>query len=403
MTPVTSARRWPLHPRPPAGEALTSWVARLAALYGMTPGYLLRHSLGEASGLLDDPRADDLNFDPPAGILQALAERTGIDLGVVRLTTIAGWVPWLADTLDPTEGQEAFDTYVRQHSVLLAPGEAGRSTVPHWLPWIPAHGQQWRTDLLACPACAADPARGTSLLAMLPIMTTCGEHGCRLQSEAAVRLAALERDPVPTPPVLGPVVAMDRLTFEGLTAGTVTLPGRPVHVGVWFRLLRTLLDEVSMAASRVSARSAATLARVWEATGRPPRGGLAVWRPYERLDFPFQQAMLEAAATALHLAAAGEITVRGTLGRCLAPEPHRDVYEGDRRAWEQKQAKAELEAMIDRARDHAGTARRLLEMFTVGSRTIATFYCERQYLIGLGIPDGLLPDHRALGRTDLRL
>ena len=96
----------------------------------MTPGYLLRHSLGEASGLLDDPRADDLDFDPPAGILQALAERTGIDLGVVRLTTIAGWVPWLADTLDPCDGQEAFDTYVRQHSVLLAPGEAGRQHGP---------------------------------------------------------------------------------------------------------------------------------------------------------------------------------------------------------------------------------------------------------------------------------
>jgi hypothetical protein len=59
--------------------------------------------------------------------------------------------------------------------------------------------------------------------------------------------------------------------------------------------------------------------------------------------------------------------------------------------------------MIDRARDHAGTARRLVEMFTVGSRTIASFYRERQYLIGLGIPDGLLADHRALGRTDLRL
>lgn len=71
-----------------------------------------------------------------------------------------------------------------------------------------------------------------------------------------------------------------------------------VHVGVWLRLLRTLLDEVSMAASRVSDRSAATLARVWEATGRPARGGLTVWRPYERLDSAHQQAMLEAAATA---------------------------------------------------------------------------------------------------------
>ena len=305
--------------------------------------------------------------------------------------------------MEPYDGPEAFGAYVRQYSVLLAPGEAGQNPVQHWLPWIPMR-QQWRTDLVACPACAAGPDRGTSLLSMLPIMTTCGEHGCRLQSEIAVRLAALDPEREPPPLAPGPVVAMDRLTFEGVTTGRVTLSGRAVHVGVWLRLLRTLLDEVSLAASRVSARSAATLARVWEATGRPLRGGLTVWRPYERLDLPLQQAMREAAATALHLAAAGEITARGTLGRCLAPEPHRDVYEGDRRAWEQKQARAELEAMIERARDDPGTARRLLGMLTVGCRTIAGFYRERQLLITqAGIPDALLPDHRELGRTDLRL
>jgi hypothetical protein len=36
------------------------------------------------------------------------------------------------------------------------------------------------------------------------------------------------------------------------------------------------------------------------------------------------------------------------------------------------------------------------------SGTFAGFYRERQYLIGLGIPDEHLPDYRALGRTDLR-
>ena len=43
--------------------------------------------------------------------------------------------------------------------------------------------------------------------------------------------------------------------------------------------------------------------------------------------------MTEAAATALLLAASGDITPRGPLGRCLAPEPHRYVYEGDREEW----------------------------------------------------------------------
>jgi TniQ len=135
VTPEVGTLRWPLHPPPSAGEALTSWAGRLAALYGMTPGYLLRYCLGEASALLDDPRADDLDFDPPAGILQALAERTGTDPGVARLTTVAGWVPWLADTLDPCDGEEAFDTYVRQDSVLLGPGR--RAAAPCELPILP--------------------------------------------------------------------------------------------------------------------------------------------------------------------------------------------------------------------------------------------------------------------------
>ena len=59
-------------------------------MYGMSAGQMLRHNLGEASALLDDPRAADLDFDPPAVILQALAERTGTELGELRMTTIAG-------------------------------------------------------------------------------------------------------------------------------------------------------------------------------------------------------------------------------------------------------------------------------------------------------------------------
>ena len=402
---TTGGQRWPLHPPPAPGESLTSWTGRLAALYGMTASHLLRHHLGDASALLDRPEAGDLDFDPPAEILQALAGRTGTGLGVVRMTTIGGWVPWLAGTLEPYDGQEAFDSYVRQDSVLLAPGEAGRNTVPLWVPWIRAHKQEWRTEARACPACMASGSPGASLIAMLPVMTTCGEHGLRLQAEVAVRLAALDPDPDPFPLAPGPVVAMDRLTWEGVTAGRVTLPGRAVHVGVWLRLLRTLLDEVSMAASQVSARSAAVLAKVGAATGRPPRGGLTAWQPYERLGLPLQQAMLEAAAAALRMAAAGEITARGTLACCLAPAPHREVYEGDRAGWEQKQARereqAELRAMLALARRDPVTARKVLAWFTIGTRDVHRFYQERRFATSvLGIPDEFLPDHREAGLAD---
>lgn len=44
--------------------------------------------------------------------------------------------------------------------------------------------------------------------------------------------------------------------------------------------------------------------------------------------------------------------------------------------------------MIGHACTDPDTARRLIVMFTADSRRITDFYSERQYLIGLGIPEG---------------
>jgi hypothetical protein len=99
-----------------------------------------------------------------------------------------------------------------------------------------------------------------------------------------------------------------------------------VEVG---RLLRSLLDEVSLALSTLSKRGRTVLERIWRATGRPERGGLTVWRPYEQMDWAMQEAMLHAAATALHLAAGGQITARSRLASAVALRPHQPVYDGD--------------------------------------------------------------------------
>lgn len=397
VPPGAGTLRWPLHPCPGPVEALSSWLDRTARLYGLSAGDLLRHNLGPASFALLARDDLDLDWDPPREVLAAVSERTGLQLHELLPMTMAGWVPWLVDSLDLRAGQEMFDTYVRQHSVLLRPGEAGRNQVSGWLPWIPA-----RPVRVACPACGADPRRGSMLMWRLPLMASCAEHGCLLQPEPDVRFAVLagnELRPVPASPH---VAALDQCTFRALTTGRVSLPGGQVHAGVWFRLLRTLLDEVSTAPSMVGALSRATLGVIWRRLGMPVRGGLAVWRPYERLAWPLQRAMISATATALHLGGTGEITARGTLGRYLACEPHRDVYEGDRQAWEIKQAAAELDAVIGQARTDPGAARQVLAMLTAGCRTLAGFYRERQFLIGLGIPAQLLPDHGTLGRTDLR-
>ncbi|MCK9928165.1 hypothetical protein MXD62_13440 [Frankia sp. Mgl5] len=82
---------------------------------------------------------------------------------------------------------------------------------------------------------------------------------------------------------------------------------------MWFRLLRTLLEELTIAPSQVDTRSHALLERVWQATGRPGRAGLNVWRPYEQLAWVLQEAMLHAAAVTLRLVADRRITPRGTI------------------------------------------------------------------------------------------
>jgi len=255
----------------------------------------------------------------------------------------------------------------------------------------------------------AGRAPGASLLAALPIMTTCGEHGCCLAPEMSVRLAVIDRDPLPAAPVTAPVAAMDRLTWEGLTTGLVTLPRRAVHVGVWLRMLRTLLDEVSLPGSRVRRRSAAALSKVWDATGSPPRAVLTTWRPYEALSPVRQEAMMKAAAFALDLIQAGTITARGPLGHLLTPEPHQDVYAGDpleqarearvilHRSWEE--AREDAEAWFQAARADPAVARQILGTLTRCSQTREEYDRDRDSMIGYGVPGSFLPEWTAGTRT----
>ncbi|WP_067470324.1 hypothetical protein [Nocardia amamiensis] len=107
------------------------------------------------------------------------------------------------------------------------------------------------------------------------------------------------------------------------------LPGRRVHAGVWFRLLRTLLDELSLSAAAVRKDSARTLAQVWEIAELRPRAGIRIWQPYERLAWPQQEDLLIAAAVALDLAAHRRLRPQGTLAGLLVPPGAEPVYPGD--------------------------------------------------------------------------
>ncbi|MEU0502041.1 hypothetical protein [Nocardia sp. NPDC005998] len=118
-------------------------------------------------------------------------------------------------------------------------------------------------------------------------------------------------------------------TRQALTAGTVDLPGRTVLAGVWFRLLRILLDELSLATATLGQAGRRTIGRVWDAAGLHVRAGISVWRPYELLPWDTQEKLLAGAAAAIALAGEGRIIARETLGSLLAETPHEPVYDGD--------------------------------------------------------------------------
>lgn len=404
MTGVSTAapRRWPLHPPPAHGEALSSWLTRVADAYahGLSAADLLRHNLGPASFEIGDRDSGDLDWNPPTAVLAALHERTGVPLGQLRQMTITGWVPWLLDSIDPADEPSAFTTYVQQDSVLLAPGEAVARQPGTWRAWLPPAPMR-----RACPRCVADPDRGFTLASQLPLMLSCPEHGLRLEptfGSLGVFIAWQTDDTQPTP-ANDHVVAMDRRTHQGLTMGMVTLPRRSVHVGVWLRLLRTLLDELGTPTSQLRSPARTALRQIWQATGRPRPAPQRPWRPYEALDWPRQQAMLEAAAVALHLVEAGDVTARGTLGPLLRVQPYQPVPDGRPPTqppepvdlW--RRAIDELRAAVEEAQQDPEAACRLLALFSAFCQTRSCFDRIRQALIGVGIPERFLPQHQEEG------
>ncbi|WP_448072685.1 TniQ family protein [Georgenia yuyongxinii] len=209
-----------------------------------------------------------MDLNPPAGVLPALAARTGVPLERLRHMTIAGQAPWLLDSLDrePAPGA-AFDTYVHQGSVLLTAKERPRRQVPGWRAWLPTDPKRGPLRR-ACPTCQSTAAAATfgfSLISQVPLTLSCPHHGCHLEPAfgGLGAFVAWEKKGTRARAAPAAVVAMDARTHQALHTGTVTLPRRSVHVGVWCRLLRTLIDELSAPVSALRTRSHRPEFRRW--------------------------------------------------------------------------------------------------------------------------------------------
>lgn len=307
---MTGTARWPLHPAPVDGEALSSWLGRIAYRYGFN-----HRDLGRDLGY--ELRTSDIDLAPPAGLAVQLQNHTGVDADRIRKMSITGWTPWLLDHVDPD--LNAFTTYARQLAVLLPKGKRRHREVTSWRAWIPT-----KQSRRACPQCMTGTKRPHpyQLMWSLPLMLTCPFHHCLLEPDPGIAGYFFDwEDNPPTPrPATETVLAMDLRTWDALTTGWVELPQRRIHAGLWFRLLRTILDELSIPVSECGP-AARVIRHVWDKTGRPVRAGQTAWHPYEAKPLDIQLSTLEAAATAIHLIETGDTAGRGTDAKLFLPQP----------------------------------------------------------------------------------
>lgn len=289
-------QRWPLHQPPRPGERLTSWLYQIAADYRLTLGELLEHDLGHrpgATGVLD--------VDPPAELVTTIARRSGLDHDRVRRMSVAGHVPWLLDSLDPQTG--GFDVYVRQLSILVPASwrcSGGRRRPgPAVRPRLPQHRPN------CGPARAAPPARTAGSDAHARATAPAGPHDAPLPSRTllrAPRSPALAHSKPPAATGAGCDGHSRRLHRSGdeRRAGAAA----SLHGGMWFRLLRTLIDELCAPIDGTGP----VVREIWARHGGgPPR---IIYRPFETLRRPDQIELLTVAADTIAQLLACEITPR---------------------------------------------------------------------------------------------
>ena len=111
-----------------------------------------------------------------------------------------------------------------------------------------------------------------------------------------------------------------------MTSGSVELVAGRVQAAVWFRLLRTVVDEVSTPLVRTG-WWAKPLSAIWKSTGcsRPLRTS---WVPFEQLPWDEQANVLFAAATAIIAVENDEITASGADACLLRPRRYEPVDPG---------------------------------------------------------------------------
>ena len=313
--------RWPLHPQPYPDEALSSWINRLAATYGVDPIKFLGFEFGH---LMEIEQLELIDLNPPYRLLEGLAERTGIEISEIRALTAQAYVPLLIDSLTPLP--EYYAEYAYHFNLILSRKKLMNRNVENWIPWLTTE-RFLKTQ--GCKACIEeDKEPYIRLYWRFSWMMSCPKHGLLLKEVRLFsgsldwKMRAIWTDnsekPQEAPETLS---RMDAITLKAVTLGVTQVPAGNMHGGVWLRMLRALLEELSLPVAFMPIKARLLIESFWKEINLPFRYGISRWRPFEEYKQESQYTLMHLASLIFKVACDRQFSLPDNLINSFASIP----------------------------------------------------------------------------------
>ena len=295
-----------MHPVPVRGEALSSWLRRIASVYCCTVADLLRYDLG-----FPEAKPSLLDFEAPSDLIEVIAVRSGMSFRTIEKTTFAGSLPFLSGRVFTDPSKDDVETC----SVLFEPPNPAPGSYEKLRNWFQ---KESKSKLIGCRHCLADYKNGATLLGWgLKVVLSCPVH------EVMIEPGRKEGDRIEwrkdrEEPALKQVCNLDERSLEAVSEGSVQLPGGLVSAVEWFRILQAIFHELNAPWLSVESGRFVWQLKLWEAAGYHSPG------PFETFKFDRSCALL--IATAIDHMETGAVRPTGTYGKFFVKQSERERF-----------------------------------------------------------------------------
>ncbi len=289
---------WPLHPPPYPNESLSSWIARIAHIYHMYFEDFLIEEFGINAG---NYRLGCVDFDPPQSLLTKLSENTGFTFDAIMTLTAQVYTPLLVNTFKAGE-TNSFDKYVNKFRIF--PGKRKKVFIfdKDWVPWSNIQSSMFSMCCRLCISEDIDPY--LRLHWRFSWMVTCPKHKTLLEPAFFHRTTTksmgccyttMRYAPITSCPI-DALCAMDNITLQAVTKGFVEVPSGTLDGGIWLRILRSLIEELSFPENIIGQENRLLMVPFWEELDIFIHESLEKYELFEKCDHKTQLILMSVAS-----------------------------------------------------------------------------------------------------------